>query len=521
VLTSPFHEREAQMNNIRSVSWAFALLLFTTQLAAQGLGTLTFPTSGAAPAQSAFLTGVKALHNFQFDEAAVAFREAQKLDPAFALAYWGEAMSYNHPLWNEQNIEAAGKVLERLAPTHQARLAKAKLPKEKALLEAMQQLYFAEGEKHARDIAYSAAMASMYEKWPEDHEIAILYSLSLLGATRPGDSGFKRQALAAAIAQRVYQENPQHPGAAHFIIHAFDDPDHAPLALPAARAYAKIAPASAHALHMPSHIFVQLGMWPEVVASNTVAHKAAVDLIARLKLPEGREDFHTLSWLQYGNLMLGKFDEAKQNLELAREAMERNAGNQNIRDSYYRMRARQILESAQWESIPLDEAPAASGSAGHHAMPGMPGMSGGYGDNSSWIFVAGVSATKLGNLATAEKAAGQLRAERERVQSKDGERDARYLAIQEKELAALVQLAQGRKDQALVLAKEAADIELTMPTPSGPPSPIKPAFELYGEVLLEAGQAKEAAAAFEQSLLRTPNRTPSVMGAKRAAAKFQ
>ena len=514
------------MSNIRSALRApvsaFMLILVATQLAAQGLGTITFPTSGAPPAQSAFLTGVKALHNFQFDEAAAAFRDAQRIDPGFALAYWGEAMSYNHPLWNEQNVDAAGKALQRLAPTHQERLAKARLPKEKALLEAMQQLYFSPGDKHARDVAYSQAMARMYEQWPEDHEIAVLYALSLLGATRPGDPGFKRQALAAAISQRVFQENPQHPAAAHFIIHAFDDPDHAPLALPAARAYAKIAPASAHALHMPSHIFVQLGMWPEVVASNTVAYKAAVDLIARMKLPEGREDFHALSWLQYGNLMLGRFDEAKQNLELARQSMERNAGNQNIRESYFRMRARQILESAQWENIPLDDPPAAAGSAGHDAMPGMAGMSGGaYGDMSAWTFVAGVSATKLGNLATAEKAVTQLRAMRERVQSKDGERSAKPLAIQEKELAALVHLANGRKNEAVQLAKEAADLELTLPTPSGPPGPIKPALELYGEVLLEAGQPKEAAAVFEQSLLRTPNRTPSVMGAKLAAAKLE
>jgi tetratricopeptide (TPR) repeat protein len=510
-------------STLRSAVATFLLLSIATHVVAQGLGTITFPTSGSAPAQPAFLTGVKALHNFQFDEAAVAFREAQKIDPGFALAYWGEAMSHNHPLWSEQNVDAAKKALERLAPTHTERLAKVRLPKEKAFLEAQQQLYFGPGEKHDRDVAYSTALARMYDQWPEDDEVAIFYALSLLGATRPGDPGFKRQALAASIAERVYQKNPQHPGAAHFIIHAFDDPDHAPLALPAARAYAKIAPASAHALHMPSHIFVQLGMWPEVVASNTVAYKAAVDLIARMKLPEGREDFHALSWLAYGNLMLGKFEEAKQNLELARQAMERNPGNQNIRESYFRMRARQILESAQWERIPLEDPPAAAGSADHGAMPGMPGMSGGsYGsDMSAWTFVAGVSAIKLKDPATAEKALTQLRAMRERVQSTQGDRDMKYLAIQEKSLDALMHLANGSKDEAVKLAKEAADMERTLPTPSGPPSPIKPAIELYGEVLLEAGQAKEAAAAFEQSLLRTPNRAPSVAGAKRAAAKLE
>jgi tetratricopeptide (TPR) repeat protein len=467
---------------------------------------------------------VKALHNFQFDEAAVAFRDAQRIDPGFALAYWGEAMSYNHPLWSEQNLEAASKALERLAPTYEGRVARASLPKEKAFLEAQQQLYFAPGDKLARDVAYEAAMARMHAQWPEDHEVAIFYALSLLGAVRPEDRGFRRQALAASIAQRVSQENPQHPGAAHFIIHAFDDPDHAPLALPAARAYAKIAPASAHALHMPSHIFVQLGMWPDVVASNTVAHKAATDLIGRMKLPEGREDFHTLSWLAYGNLMLGKFSDAQQNLELARQTMERNPGNAGIRDSYLGMRARQILESGQWEKIPLEDAPSAA--HGEHAaasgMAGMPGMSGGqYGGSSAWTFIAGVSAAKLGDLATADKAVAQLRARRERAEATGDGHAAKPLAVQEKEVAALMRLANRRKDEAVQLAKEAADIELAMPAPSGPPNPIKPAFELYGEVLLEAGRPKEALAAFEQALLRTPNRTASVAGVARAAAAIR
>ena len=177
-------------------------------------------------------------------------------------------------------------------------------------------LYYSPGDKLARDTAYSNAMAAMYAQWPDDHEVATWYALSLLGTVRPTDRGFRRQALAASIVEKVYKENPKHPGAAHFIIHAFDDPDHAPLALPAARAYAGIAPSAAHALHMPSHIFVQRGMWEDVRASNIVAYKAAADLNARLKLAEGREDFHTLGWLTYANLMLGNIDEAKQNVEI-------------------------------------------------------------------------------------------------------------------------------------------------------------------------------------------------------------
>jgi tetratricopeptide (TPR) repeat protein len=484
---------------------------------AQELGTISFPTSGAPAAQPAFLEGVKALHSFQFDEAADAFRRAQQADPAFALAYWGEAMSHNHPLWAQQDRDAARKVLEKLAPTHEARLAKAKQPKEKAFLEAMHVLYEGPGDKLARDKAYADYMAGLYARWPDDHEIATFYALSLLGTVRPGDTGFRRQALAAAVAQKVFTENPKHPGAAHFIIHAFDDPDHAPLGLPAANLYAKIAPAAAHALHMPSHIYVQRGMWQQVVDSNIDAYKAAVATIARMKLPEGREDFHTLSWLAYGNLMLGKVDEAAKNLDLARQTSERNAGNRGIRNGYLAMRARHILETGRWEKIALEGGTAASGDA-HAGMPGMSGMAA-YDPSNAWVFIAGVSAAKLGDTATAEAAEARLRAAREKTGAGGNAYAAKEVAILEKQVAAYARLAAGKKDEAVALAKEAADMEATTNPPSGPPDPMKPAFELYGEMLLEVNKPTEAMVAFEQSLLRTPKRTPSLLGLARAATR--
>jgi tetratricopeptide (TPR) repeat protein len=494
----------------------FLALLSSARPESQELGTITFPNSGAPAAQSPFLEGVKSLHSFQFDEAAEAFRRAQKADPAFALAYWGEAMSYNHPLWAQQDTDAAKKALDKIAPTPQARLDRVRLPKEKALLEAADMLFSSPGDKLARDKAYAEVMARMHAQWPDDHEIATFYALSMLGTVRPGDTGFRRQALAASVVQKVYQENPKHPGAAHFIIHAFDDPEHAPLGLPAARAYARIAPDAAHALHMPSHIFVQLGMWDDVVTSNVAAYKAAVDVNARLKLAEGREDFHTLSWLAYGNLMLGRTDDARQNIERARQAMDRNPGSQGVRNGYLGMRARYILETAQWEKIPLDAATPATGDA-HAAMPGM--AMPGYDGNSTWTFIAGVSAAMLGDPATADAAEARLAEARKKTESGGNAYAARPVAIMEKEVAALSRLARGQKEEAVRLAKEAADIELTMDAPSGPPEPIKPALELQGDVLLAADRPAEAAAAFEQALLRTPRRTPSLLGLARAAVK--
>jgi hypothetical protein len=503
-----------RLSRAAATAGAIALALAVqTSVYSQELGSITFPNSGNAAAQAPFLEGVKSLHSFQFDEAAVAFQRAQKADPTFAMAYWGEAMSHNHPLWAQQDDKAAKAILEKIAPTSEARHAKAKLPKEKAFLQAIDILYYAPGDKLARDMAYSDALARMYAQWPDDHEVATWYALSLLGTVRATDKGFRRQALAASIAEKVFAENPKHPGAAHFIIHAFDDPDHAPLGLSAARAYAGIAPSAAHALHMPSHIFVQRGMWEDVRKSNIAAYKSATELNARMKLAEGREDFHTLAWLQYANLMLGNVDEAKQNVEWAKQAADRNPSNVGIRNGYLGMRARLILETENWERIALQapEAPKASQAPEHAGMPGMAMPT-----SNIWTFIAGYSAAKLGDLKTAEAAETQLRGAREKLEAGQNAFNAKYVAVMEKQVGALVRHARGQKDDALKLAREAMDIELTLPAPSGPPDPFKPSPEFYGELLIEAGKHAEAVAVLELSLQRTPNRTPSVKAMQRA-----
>jgi tetratricopeptide (TPR) repeat protein len=474
----------------------------------QTLGSVNFPTSGAAAAQPAFIEGAKDLYNFEFDEAAVAFQKAEAADPSFAMAYWGEAMSFNHPLWAEVDVDKARKALEKLAPTDAERVARAKTAQEKAYLDAVNQLFDTPGDKLVRDAAYSHAMEAMYGQWPDDQEVEVLYALSLLGTVRPSDTGFRRQALAAAICIRVFQANPNHPGAAHYIIHAFDDPDHAILALPAARAYAKIAPAAPHAVHMPTHIFLRLGLWDDVVKSNLVAYGAAVALNERMHLPEGREDFHTLGWLEYGNLMLGKFDDAKKNLEAAKAADARNPSARNVHEGYLGMRARYMLETGKWEKIELQPASAAPA-----------GMDGGvYPGTGAWTFITGLSAVKLGDLPEAEQVVEQLHAMQQQVEGSRNAYAAKPFAIMERELAAELQLARGQNEEAVRLAKEAADIDATLAPPSGPPEPIKPGTELYGDMLMAAGRAKEAVAAYEQQLLRTPNRTPTLRSLATAKA---
>src|SRR2546422_10055836 len=220
------------------------------------LSPVRFPNSGAPAAQPAFLRGVTALHNFQYEDAAEAFLEAQSIDRDFALAYWGEAMAYNQTLWLNQDADKAREILLRLGPTPEARAAKAKTAREKAYLRAVEML-FGSGERGARERAYADEMRRLAVSYPKDPEAQSFFALSLLGLTARSPALFREggddqhphalvgseiQKEAAATLQRVLARNPDHPGALHYLIHDYDDPDHARLALPAARAYAKVAP---------------------------------------------------------------------------------------------------------------------------------------------------------------------------------------------------------------------------------------------------------------------------------------
>lgn len=465
------------------------------------LGDISFPNSGSGEAQSAFLTGVRALHSFEFDPARIAFEEAQKIDPDFALAYWGQAMSDNHPLWAQQDKEAATAALNRLAPTFEGRLKKAPTEKEKAYLTAIETLYFSPGDKLQRDFAYADHMARMHDRWPDDHEISVFYALSLLGTVRRGDDGFRRQALAASISQQVFAENENHPGAAHFIIHSFDDPDHAILALPAAKVYAGIAPAAAHALHMPSHIFVQLGMWQEVVNSNIEAYAAAVETNKRLGLAEGREDFHTLSWLAYANLMLGHDDRAAKNLADALAAVDRNPGADRILNGYLLMRGRHMIETGEWEDVELGAADTVEGS------------------NAHWVSVVGMSAAHRDDEDTALAAIDRLDDLQDQAKAAGNTYDANMVAILGYEVMAVTSFLRGNTERAVEMARMAAETEMReMSAPSGPPMPMKPAIELYGDILLSANRPAEAVVAYEKSLQWIPQRTPSILGLAKAAS---
>lgn len=525
-------------------SWRiqFLMLVLFTALAvsvnAQNsqLGSVKFETSGSEKAQTSFLRGLAALHSFWYEEALDAFRESTRIDPDFMMGYWGEAMAHNHPLWSEQDTTAARQVTARFRET--SKLTR----RERDYLNAVKLLY-GDGEKRARDAAYSAAMEKVYRAYPDDLDAAAFYSLSLLGLVRTEEKSFRLQAQAAAVALDVYQKNPNHPGAAHYIIHAFDDPEHAILALPAAYRYASIAPEAHHARHMPSHIFLQLGMWPEAAASNEAAWESSDAWMKRKNLSPDVRDYHSLHWLLYVYLQQGRYRKAEDLLTLMKQTMSESTYNNKLRPGYYEnnyanMAAAFVVETERWELATkffpastsdrptAPESAAMSGHCGHNApqtsssSPATAVSSDGpmtvRASNRSQTlpqFVRGLAGAVRGS-AEVEKSLMALRA----VPAGDS-RAVGMLKVRELEIMALAAAMKQDFDRSITSMKQATSLEEAMGPPSGPPGLIKPSHELYGEILLRAGRPREAAEQFRIALLRQPNRARSLLGAARAAAK--
>lgn len=460
------------------------------------IGTLIFPTSGSSEAQPHFLRGVAILHSFGYKQAIAEFRKAQDLDPDFALAYWGESFCYNHPLLGERDLETPRAVLNRLADSAEGRLAKAPTEREKGFLRAAEALWFGEGDTSARRIAYLRAMERLYQAHPEDDEVATFYALALLAGIGPmGDDSYRMAVQAGAVALDVFERNPNHPGAAHYVIHAFDDPVHAPLALKAADRFAEIAPAVSHARHMPSHIFIQRGMWDRVSLSNDSAYQAAIDL---WQPGDSVSDaVHSLDWGQYGDLQLGDYEKARSRMELLDDLVVRSDSAERAKDTVPLMWARFVVETEGWETRAID-----GDTTGPEAL------------------AVGLSAIHLGDTATARLAENRLRelASKEIEDRATFSRGNKPNQVRHREIAAMVRLAEGKHEEALALLAEGLEIAESMGPPRGSATPVKPVHELYGEALLQLERAEAAIERFEASLLRTPNRPRSLLGLARAQA---
>jgi tetratricopeptide (TPR) repeat protein len=451
-----------------------------------------------------------------YEEAIDSFRAAQKIDPSFALAYWGEALSFSQPLWFYEELPQARAALAKLGATAEARIARAKSPRDQGLLRAVEAL-FGPGEKPARHSAYAQEMARVAAAHPADDDVQALYALALLGTLPRGDAALPLRSQAGAIAEKVFARNPKHPGAAHYILHAYDHGTLASRALPAARAYAKIAPAASHALHMPAHAFLQLGFWDEAAASDEASWNASIAWAKRRGLSIASRDYHSLAWLQYEWTQQGRFSKTKEAIALVNEALKapspkpqapsplhsgghgygegseigRGSGEAALRNDRGSMRARYIIESERWQE-----------------MKGQTTF-----DNIEELFALGLSAVNLADAARVRVVIDEFRKASAPGQPAELREQAEIMLRQ---METLDLFAQGQRDAALQVLDRAASLQARMPKPIGRPFPVKDVNELYGELLLQVGRPKEAIGRFDRVLARTPNRSRALLGLARA-----
>ena len=469
------------------------------------LGQISFPTSSQVPeAQEAFIQGMLLLHLFEYPYAREEFLRAQQADPDLAMAYWGEAMTYNHPIWDEQDLAAARDALMKLGPTPEIRVARTPVAREQGLLASLEQLY-GPGTKAQRDQAYMRAMEQLATAFPEDHEVQLFYALSLFGV-QAGVRDTAPYMLATAIAQGVFSENPQHPGAAHYLIHGVDDPVHAVLGLRAARALAQMAPDAGHAQHMTSHVFVAVGMWDDVVTANEAAVKVANAMRAE-RGGDARSWGHYNYWLLYGYLQQGRVDRARELLVAAYaeaqahgKAPEDPMGldpDRSLVGSVVQMWARYVIETRDWDSD----------------VANWTFMSGeAYDPNLTISYVKAMQAAFGSQVAQAGQFHGQFRSLRSALvaeidrQDEKAPGDLLYLErlnVLDQEVLAAIEWARGDMGKAVQFAREASRLEEAMPFSFGPPFIDLPSAELLGDLLMASRQYSEAAEAYELQLRRT------------------
>jgi tetratricopeptide (TPR) repeat protein len=430
------------------------LLLAALPLLAQDVGDVSFANTGAPAAQPAFLRGLALLHNFEYADAADAFRQAQKLDPEFAMAWWGEAMTYTHPVWFQQDAAAARAVLKKAPP--------AKTERERDYLHTLDVLY-GDGTKEERDFRYADAMRALHEKYPDDVDATAFYALSLLGTAHHGRD-YATYMRAAALLEEVFPTHRRHPGVLHYLIHSYDDPIHAPLGLRAARIYGSVAPNAGHALHMTSHIFIAMGMWDDVIAANERAMAVVNEHRAAHHEPP-QACGHYANWLEYAYLQKGHAADAKRVLDDCR-AMAPS-------ESYAEMRARWIVDGGKPEDAPPQANPPSADARFTNAYADALAARG----NAPALHEA---QTRLHAAETGAGGRSTMPGERERV------------GVIAMEVDALALLADGKRSEGLTLLRKAADAERAMPVDFGPPPVEKPAVELLADETHDAALYAEA-----------------------------
>lgn len=493
-----------RMRSYHQAALALMLVSAPFPLAAQHTAHGEAAAAAAPKALTPFDRGLYLLHNFEYGSAAAAFRQAQAADPANVMAYWGEAMTFNHPLWAFQDADSARQVLAKLAPDPSMRRAKARSQREALWLDAVEALFGA-GTKVDRDQAYHERMRALFEMDRGDIDARTFYALSFLGLAHHGRD-IALYMRAAALLEEAIASHPDHPGLLHYMIHSYDDPDHAPLGERAASRYALVAGDAGHAQHMVSHIYLALGDWAAVEQAN----RKATAVVDQQRAGEGQPPTlcgHYNEWLVYALDQQGKdstklVDGCRMEgfRDLAGGADQSTLGRErNLFNNWANIAVRHGVDTGRWPT-------AAANRAGGGALLGRYMLS--YG--------AVLAARRDAAAASAARAAmvRDLDVIR-KAWPKERPDDHESLAWYEAALVqadAVVAMAAGRRDQGMALLRKVALAESALPKPFGPPVLGKPSWELLGDELLAAGDRQDAVAAYEQSLRLQPGRRLSLAG---------
>jgi hypothetical protein len=471
-------------------------------------GSVEFEMSCSGKIKDDFNLAAKLLHSFEYDEAEKVFARIIDEAPECAMAYWGVAMSNFHPLWTPPS---QAELMKGVKAIEIAQSIAKKTKREEAYINAIAAFYIGwdKADHLSRCVNFEKSMEHLYKEYPNDKEAAVFYALALNAAADPADKSFAKQKKAGAILNSLYPGEPNHPGIVHYIIHTYDAPELAALALPAARKYANVAPSSAHALHMPSHIFTRLGLWDECISSN-IASVSSAQCYAKEAGIKGHwdEELHGLDYLVYAYLQKGENDHAKKQWDYLKTITEVYPLNFKVAYAFASIPSRYVLENKLWSE-------AASLTIHYKNFPW---------ENFPWQkamihFTRLMGAAQTGNI-TAAKA--ELKAldsiHRKLLEQKDAYK-ANQVQVQVKAGEAWIKFKEGKNDEALMLMNFAAGLEDKTEKHPVTPGEVIPARELLGDMLLQMNKPGMALAAYEENLKKHPNRFNGLYGAALAAER--
>jgi len=471
------------------------------------LGVVIFPTSCSPLVQKEFERAVALLHSFAYEEAMAAFTNIEKKAGACAMAYWGEAMSYWHQLWGD--LPDRTHLEKGLGASQKATAIGAKTAGERDYIAAISTFYkdWAHVSHATRTLNYRSAMERMHADYPDDREATVFYALSVIATASTHDPTYADRRKAGSILEKIFTEQPEHPGVAHYIIHVYDNSVLASRALIAARRYAQIAPSSVHALHMPSHIFIQVGSWQEAIDSNLASIAAAREYSAKNHL-KGVWDMeaHAQDYLAYAYLQLGRDKDAKRVLDEISAAHDVRVGESPVASysAFAGIPARYALERRQWaEACALQD---------HHVPNAI--------YEAETYFARAVGCARSQELEAARASLDHLGALLKNYALADNPyADSNFIEIQKRAASAWLAFTEKKNAEAVTLMQTAVDLEKST-LATWVVAPVLPAQEQLGDLFIELSRHQEALAAFEASMVATPNRFNGLYGAARAAERL-